>query len=71
MRPIVDGLEQELGAKIKIIRINIQSQAGRELIAAYDFEYTPTFIMFDSKGVELWRSVGQLDLQKVRDAVGG
>ena len=71
MKPVVDGLEQELGNKIEIIRVDIQSPGGRELAPHYDFEYTPTFIMFDSKGNELWRSIGRLDLQKVRDAVGG
>jgi thioredoxin-related protein len=71
MKPVVDGLEQELGTKIEILRVNIQSQAGRDLAPHYDFEYTPTFIMFDAKGNELWRSIGTLDVQKVRDAAGG
>ncbi|MCL4527928.1 MAG: hypothetical protein M1282_00755 [Chloroflexi bacterium] len=71
MKPVVDGLEKELGDKIEIIRINIQSQAGRELVPVYNFEYAPTFIMFDSQGNELWRSEGDLDLQRVRDSISG
>ncbi len=65
----MDGLEQELGDKIIIIRINIQSQVGRELAPVYDFEYTPTFIFFDGQGHESWRVVGNIDPQKVRDSV--
>lgn len=65
----MDGLEQELGDKIVIIRINIQSQVGRELAPVYDFEYTPTFIFFDGRGNESWRVVGDIDPQKVRDSV--
>lgn len=65
----MDGLEQELGDKIVIIRINIQSQVGRELAPVYDFEYTPTFIFFDRQGHEAWRVVGDIDPQKVRDSV--
>jgi thioredoxin-related protein len=68
-KPVVDGLEQELGDKLSIIRIDIQSQAGRELAGVYDFEYAPTFIFFNSQGHELWRVVGDVDPQKVRDTV--
>jgi thioredoxin-related protein len=65
----VDGLESELGPKIDIIRINIQDQVGRELAPVYDFEYTPTYIFFDAHGKELWRTVGEIDAQRVRDSV--
>lgn len=68
-RPVVDGLENELGQKLHVIRINIQDQIGHELAPVYDFEYTPTFIFFDAKGNELWRSIGEIDAQKVRDSV--
>jgi hypothetical protein len=65
----VDGLESELGPKLNIIRINIQDQVGRELGPVYNFEYTPTYIYFDAHGNELWRSVGDIDPQRVRDSV--
>jgi thiol-disulfide isomerase/thioredoxin len=68
-KPIVDGLENELGQKLHIIRINVQDQIGRELGPVYQFEYTPTFIFFDAKGNELWRTVGEIDPQRVRDSV--
>jgi thioredoxin-related protein len=65
----VDGLEKEMGDRLEIIRVNIQSRAGRELAPVYNFEYTPTFVFFDSQGNEGWRSIGTLDVQKVRDSV--
>lgn len=68
-KPVVDGLEKELGGKLLIIRINIQSKVGRELLPVYDFEYTPTFIFFDGQGREDWRVIGELDPQKVRGSV--
>jgi thiol-disulfide isomerase/thioredoxin len=68
-RPIVDGLEGELGQKLYVIRINIQGQIGRELAPVYNFQYTPTFIFFDGHGNELWRSIGEIDPQHVRDSV--
>ena len=65
----MDGLETELGPKVHVVRINIQDQVGRELAPVYDFEYTPTYIFFDAQGSELWRTVGEIDPQRVRDSV--
>lgn len=75
IQPAVDELEAELAAEISIgkplhiVRLNVQDDVGRELAAAYDFEFTPTFIFFDSQGNELWRSVGTFDPQRVRDSL--
>ena len=65
----MDELENELGDEILFIRLNIQDEVGRELAPVYDFEFTPTFIYFDSDGDELWREVGGLDTQRVRESV--
>ncbi len=70
MKPIVDGLEKELGDKLLVIRLNIQDPVGRALTKPYNFQYTPTFIYFDAQGVELWRTIGSLNLDRVRDSVG-
>jgi thioredoxin-related protein len=65
----VDELENELGKQILFIRLNIQEPVGRELAPVYGFEFTPTFIFFDEDGNELWRAVGGLDPQRVRDSI--
>ena len=65
----MDELENELGNEILFIRLNIQDEVGRELAPVYDFEFTPTFIYFDANGNELWREVGGLDTQRVRESV--
>ena len=65
----MDELENELGSEILFIRLNIQEQVGRELALVYGFEFTPTFIYFDAQGKELWREVGSLDTQRVRDSL--
>jgi thioredoxin-related protein len=65
----VDELENELGDQILFIRLNIQEEVGRELAPVYGFGFTPTFIYFDESGVELWREVGSLDAQRVRDSI--
>ena len=66
MKPIVDGLEREYAGRLVVIRLDIQSDVGRELAPVYGFQYTPTFIFFDAQGVELWREVGSLDTARVR-----
>ena len=66
----MDGLEQELAGQLLVIRLNIQENVGRELAPVYGFEYTPTFIFFDAQGNELWREVGSLDVERVRESVG-
>ena len=65
----MDELENELGDQVLFIRLNIQEEVGRELAPVYGFQFTPTFIYFDGDGVELWREVGSLDAQRVRDSV--
>jgi thioredoxin-related protein len=62
----VDGLEREFQDKLKVIRLNIQDPVGRELGRKHNFEFTPTFIFFDSQGEEVWRSVGILNPKDIR-----
>lgn len=69
LKPIVDELEAEYGQRVLFIRLNIQESVGRELAPLYGFEFTPTFIFFDAQGNELWRSVGELDVERFQDTV--
>ncbi len=75
IKPILDELEQELnnqvsiGVPIHIIRLNVQESVGMELASVYNFDFTPTFIFFDTQGNEVWRMVGEFDPQKVRDSL--
>lgn len=65
----MDGLESELNGKLTVLRVNVQEPVGRELAPVYGFEYTPTYIFFDARGRELWRTIGEIDPQRVRDSV--
>jgi thioredoxin-related protein len=65
MKPIVDGIEKQDKGRLVVIRLDVQSVTGRALAPLYGFQYTPTFIFFDSSGKELWRSMGQLDTAKI------
>ncbi|MFA5837634.1 MAG: thioredoxin family protein [Bellilinea sp.] len=70
MKPVVDGLEKEMSGRLDVIRVDIHTKGGRELADQMGFEYTPTFILFAADGVELWRQVGGLDVDRVRRSVG-
>jgi len=70
LKPVVDQLEKELPDKLRVIRLNAQEEVGRELAPVYMFEFTPTFILFDAQGGELWRQAGDLDTQHIKDLLG-
>jgi thiol-disulfide isomerase/thioredoxin len=55
IRPVVDEIAVELGDEFNILRIDIHTDAGRELRERYAFNYTPEFILFNQQGEEVWR----------------
>ncbi|MCL4181629.1 MAG: thioredoxin family protein [Verrucomicrobia bacterium] len=69
IKPAVDRLERELQGRLALRRVDIQSAEGRQLASQYGSELTPTFIFFDSSGQEQWRSVGRLDVARVRTSL--
>ena len=58
-----------MGEQIQIIRLNIHEPIGTELTPVYGVEFAPTFIFFDANGTEVWRQIGGLDAQHVRDSL--
>lgn len=69
IKPVIDDLEEEYAGRLLILRVDIQSQAGRELAAAYGFQYTPTFIFFDAAGREVWREIGGLNRERLQQSL--
>ncbi len=69
MKPVVDGLAKELKDQLVVLRVDIHTTGGRTLANEMGFEFTPTFILFGADGVELWRQVGGLDVDRVRQSV--
>lgn len=69
-RPTLDALERELKGELTVIRLDVASAAGRELGGQLDLRGTPTFILFDSYGREIWRNSGGLDAAEVRAVLG-
>jgi hypothetical protein len=66
----VDGIEAEHAGRMRVIRLNVQDPAGKILGKELGFRLTPTFVLFDDDGIEVWRSIGAIDAQQIRDALG-
>jgi thiol:disulfide interchange protein len=67
----LDSLETEWKREVSVVRLDMGSAPGQELSAQLNARFTPTFILFDSAGQEIWRAVGTLDAGVVRDVVRG
>jgi thiol-disulfide isomerase/thioredoxin len=67
--PIVNGLEEEWGGSVQVVQVNIRDQASRSLIDRLDAQFTPTFVLFDAGGEEVWRSVGNINAAEVQGQV--
>ncbi len=52
----MDGLEEELGDRANVIRVEIQTDAGDEASARYDIRFTPNFVVFDATGAAVART---------------
>jgi thioredoxin-related protein len=47
------------------VRLNIHENGADDLLARLGFRFTPTFILFDESGNEVWRNVGSLSPDEV------
>ena len=68
-KPIVDGIEKQHADNLVVIRANVQAEAMRPLMKTYAFQFTPTFILFDQAGEEIFRSVGAIDPEVIDKAL--
>src|SRR5262249_47526789 len=65
----VDRAEREFKGRITFRRVDIQSGEGGKLAEQYGIERTPSFIFFDEAGEEQWRSIGKLDLPRLKSSL--
>lgn len=65
----MDKLKDEYGDRLVLLKVDIQSEAGKEIAREFNSSLTPTFVMFDGEGNELWRSIGKIDPDKVRKTI--
>ncbi len=58
-RPVVDGLQQEYAGRLRIVRVDLLTDAGRALAARYEFSFTPFFVGIDARGSIVWKQTGR------------
>jgi thioredoxin-related protein len=64
----VNGLKAQFPEELRVVSVDVQSALGHELSREYG-NFTPTFVFYDGRGKELWRSIGTLDAEKVRQSL--
>lgn len=64
----MNGLKTEFPEELRVVSVDVQSALGHELVREYG-AFTPTFVFYDEQGTELWRSVGALDADQVRQSL--
>ena len=69
-KPDVDRLEKELKGKVKVIRLNIASDFGKQLKSKFEIGVVPGFVLVNAEGKEiLKRTSREPTLQKIIDLV--
>jgi thioredoxin-related protein len=57
-KPIVDGLERELGDHVQVLRLDIRSLVGRAAARNYAVRAVLTFVLFDAGGEMVYYQMG-------------
>ena len=60
VRPVIDGVIRDIQTRypeqFNILQVDIHTEFGRALRERYGFTFSPEFVMFDTRGQEVWRS---------------
>ena len=57
-KPIVDGIEDDLEGRARVVRLSVMSAVGRSAAQQYGVRSIPTFIVFDGAGRPVDQIVG-------------
>jgi thiol-disulfide isomerase/thioredoxin len=68
-KPVVDGLEAELGDRASFLRVDLLGAVGEQLAARYDVTATPTFLVFDRRGQLVVKRSGKVPTAELRRAI--
>lgn len=57
-KPVVDGLEKELGDRAQVLRLSVSDDTSAELAARFGVRAVPTFVLLDGSGEQVLAQVG-------------
>jgi thioredoxin-related protein len=69
-KPVVDGIERELGEEMRVLRVSVMDDVGGQLAARYGVRSVPTFVLLDRDGEVLLRQVGMPQRVEIENALG-
>ena len=72
MNPVVDGIKSGYGMKVKFVYIDVSTPDGKKLVRAYGAMGTPTFVLLDKQGSQIYMIQGvqpRAVLEKALDEV--
>ncbi len=67
----MDGIERQHAGELEVVRVDVQDPASRPWLERLAFRVTPTFVLLDGQGQEVWRSVGSIDAAQVAAVIQG
>lgn len=68
-KPIVDGLEQDLAGRAKVMRLDLMSSVGQEAAGYFGVRGIPTLLVVDGKGEVILTQVGLIRSGEVKSQV--
>ena len=68
-KPIVDGLENELQGRARVMRLNVLDSVGMNAARRFEVRVVPTFIVFDGQGGVVETQIGIPNRAKIVLAV--
>ena len=68
MHPVLEGLKKQLGERVKIVKIDIDSPVNRQLVTSYQVQAVPTLMLFKA-GKMVWRQSGAMQATQIRQVI--
>ena len=68
MHPVLEGLKKQLGERVKIVKIDIDSPVNRQLVKSYQVQAVPTLMLFKA-GKMVWRQSGAMQATQIRQVI--
>jgi thioredoxin-like negative regulator of GroEL len=68
-KPIVDGLENDLQGRARVMRLNVLNSVGMNAARRFGVRAVPTFVVFDGQGKVIEVQIGMPNRAKITSAV--
>ena len=68
MHPVLEDLKKQLGDRVKIVKIDIDSPVNRQLVNSYQVQSVPTLMLFKA-GKMVWRQSGAMQTTQIRQVI--